>query len=239
MCVAWHTCLKHSLTLTHTLSLTHTHTLSLSQTHTHTHTHSLSHTHTHTQHHVQHTSDVHINTASFIAHICYRHTYLQSILPPSFKCKSDQTLSIFPISHIHKAPMTQCLYSCNQTKRGEVWNVHIKGGCRSVLSSSQICVCSWGEDCSITVHELCCRWESESELYKQGYFQTLDMSFKEGKHGLYLFKKNTFLISFVFPNFMAVILSNLRVCSADFGLHSVFLSFIFYIEWTIHFSKRW
>lgn len=180
MCVAWHTCLKHTRR----------------------------HAHTHAQHHVQHKADVHIDTASNAAHIHHRHTgtYLQSISLPSFKCKSDQILSIFPISHIHNASTTQCLYSSNRTKRGEVWNVHVKVGCCSALFLPQTDarVCSWGEVLqyvsSAVTEKLC----SESELYRQGRSHTLDMSVKERKTWLSDFK-SIFLFRFCFPNVTAVI----------------------------------
>lgn len=114
MCVAWHTCLK----------LTRTHAR------------------THTQRNVQHPPDVHMNAVCILytAHTHYRHTgtYLQTILPPSFKCKTDQTLSIFPISNIHNAFTTQWLFSRNRTKAGEVWNVHVKVGAIQ-LTDGRLC----------------------------------------------------------------------------------------------------
>lgn len=112
MCVAWHTCLK----LTHT----RTHTAQCTASTWYTHEHSL--------------------YTVYCAHTHYRHTgtYLQTILPPSFKCKPDQTLSIFPISHIHNTSTTQWLYSRNRTKTGEVWNVHVKVGAVQ-LTDGRLC----------------------------------------------------------------------------------------------------
>lgn len=163
-------------------SLTH-----LSQTYTYTHSHNCTHprTRTHTQCHVQHIPDVHINTASYTAHMLQTRKYILTKHYASFKCKSDQILSILPISHIHNALMTRCLYGSNlqnEVKCGRytltvgavlLWLHH--RWARVFAAEVKFVILQY---MSSAVAE---RPQSESESYKQGCCQTVDMSFKEGK----------------------------------------------------------
>lgn len=98
--------------LTHlTLSRPHSHTIMLQQW---TQKHSLSykqHTHTHAGTHL-------------LLSNCHK-AFISS------RCKSDQILSVFLISHIHQASVTRCLHSGNQTKQW--WSVKCT---RAVLVAS-------------------------------------------------------------------------------------------------------